>query len=46
MQLSRGRAVCAQPGRIGLDERLPASAFAAMGLILAGLVAPLLRLRR
>jgi drug/metabolite transporter (DMT)-like permease len=33
-------------GRIGLDERLPASAFAAMGLILAGLVAQRLRLRR
>ena len=33
-------------GRVGLDERLPVSAFAAMGLILAGLVAQRLRFRR
>ena len=33
-------------GRIGLDERRPVTAFAAMGLILAGLVAQRLRLRR
>jgi drug/metabolite transporter (DMT)-like permease len=33
-------------GRIGLDERLPVSAFAALGLFLAGLVAQRLRLRR
>jgi drug/metabolite transporter (DMT)-like permease len=33
-------------GRIGLDERLPVTAFAAMGLILAGLAAQRLRLRR
>jgi len=33
-------------GRIGLDERLPVSAFTALGLILAGLVAQRLRIRR